>query len=146
MSKEAERVYLINKMKARAGDLDFPIGYCNLPFDIPVNAVYGEFHIVSGPRPIIVGGEGIGRVRVRYVGFVQLAIFVPKEKGTKKAAVASDVFKDIFQFKVGRDAEMSSYKFGVLQDFTPETKAGWECFVVRVPYTRDSVEAVQISA
>ena len=145
MSKEAERVYLTNKMKSRAGELGFSISYPNQPFNIPVNEMYGEFHIMSGPRPIIVGGEGAGRVRVRYVGMVQLTVFVPKEKGTKKAALAQDIFKEIFQFKLGRDAEQSSYKFGVLQDYTPETKAGWECFVARVSFQRDTIESVQIS-
>lgn len=145
MSKEAERVYLTNKMKARANELGFPISYPNQPFNIPVNETYGEFHIMSGPRPIIVGGEGRGKVRVRYVGMVQLTVFVPKEKGTKKAAMAQDVFKEIFQFKLGRDAEHSTYKFGVQQDYTPETKAGWECYVARVSFERDSIEDVQIS-
>lgn len=145
MSKEAERVYLTNKMKARAGELGFPISYPNQPFNIPVNDIYGEFHIMSGPRPIIVGGEGKGKVRVRYVGMVQLTVFVPKEKGTKKAAMAQDVFKEIFQLKLGRDTEHSTYKFGVLQDYTPETKAGWECYVTRVSFERDSIEDVQIS-
>ena len=144
MSKEAQRVYLTNKMKTRQGDLDFPISFPNQPFNIPVNAPYGEFHIISGPKPIIVGGEGTGKVRVRYVGFVQLTVFLPKETGTKKATTSEDVFKAIFQFKQGRDAAGSTYKFGALQDFTPETKAGWECYVVRVPFHRDSVEEVQI--
>jgi len=146
VSKEAQRVYLTNKMKARASQLGFPISYPNQPFNIPVNAMYGEFHILSGPRPVIVGGEGAARVRLRYVGFVQLTVFIPKEKGTKLAALAEDVFKDIFQFKVGRDTTQSSYKFGALQDYTPETKAGWECYVVRVPFTRDTVEIVEIGA
>lgn len=144
MSKEAQRVYLTKKMKAREAELGFPISYPNQPFNIPVNAPYGEFHILSGPRPIIVGGEGAGKVRIRYVGFVQLTIFLPKETGTKKAALAENVFKQIFQLKQGRDTAGSSYKFGVLQDFTPETKAGWECYVVRVPFNRDSIEEVQI--
>lgn len=145
MSKEAERIYLTNKMKARASELGFPISYPNQPFDIPVNSTYGEFHIMSGPNPIIAGGEGKGKVRVRYVGLVQLTVFVPKEKGTKAATTARDVFKEIFQFKLGRDAAQSSYKFGVLRDYSPETKAGWECYVVRVPFERDSIETVQIS-
>jgi hypothetical protein len=145
VSKEAERVYLTNKMKARADELGFPISYPNHQFNIPVNETYGEFHIMSGPKPIIVGGEGSGRVRVRYVGMVQLTVYVPKDKGTKKAALAQDVFKEIFQFKLGRDAEQSSYKFGVLQDYNPETTSGWECYVVRVSFHRDSIETVQIS-
>lgn len=145
MSKEAERVYLTNKMKARADELGFPISYPNHQFNIPVNDIYGEFHIMSGPKPIIVGGEGKGRIRVRYVGMVQLTVYIPKDKGTKKAALAQDVFKEIFQFKLGRDAEQSSYKFGVLQDYNPETKVGWECYVVRVSFQRDSIETVQIS-
>jgi hypothetical protein len=145
VSKEAERVYLTNKMQARDSELGFPISYPNHQFNIPVNAIYGEFHIMSGPKPIIVGGEGKGKVRVRYVGMVQLTVYVPKDKGTKKAALAQDVFREIFQFKLGRDTEQSSYKFGVLQDYTPETTAGWECFVVRVSFQRDSIEIIQIS-
>ncbi len=145
MSKEAERVYLTNKMKAREGDLDFAISYPNHAFDIPQNAPYGEFHIVSGPRPIIMGGEGRGKVRVRRIGFVQLTVMIPKLKGTKIATTAEDVFTAIFQFKLGRDAAGSSYKFGPIQDFTPETEAGWECYVFRVPFHRDTVEIVQIS-
>jgi hypothetical protein len=145
VSKEAERVYLTNKMKARANELGFPISYPNQPFNIPVNATYGEFHIMSGPKPIIVGGEGKGKVRVRYIGMVQLTVFIPKEKGTKPATTAEDVFRDIFQFKLGRDAAYSSYKFGVMQDYSPETKAGWECYVARVTFERDTIEDVQIS-
>lgn len=145
MSKEAERVYLTNKMKVRASELGFPISYPNQPFNIPKNQPYGEFHIMSGPRPIVISGEGPGKVRVRYVGMVQLTVFVPKEKGSKIASVAQDTFRKIFQLKLGRDAEQSSYKFGVLQDYTPDTEAGWECYVCRVPFQRDSIEDVQIS-
>lgn len=144
MSKEAERVFLTKKMQDRVGDFGFPISFPNQPFNIPKNAAYGEFHILSGPRPIIVGGEGRGKVRVRYVGFVQLTVFLPKEKGTKTATVAEDTFKDIFQFKLGRDEAQSTYCFETLQDFSPETKAGWECYVFRVPFHRDSIEDVQI--
>lgn len=145
MSLEAQRVYLTNKMKNSAGDLELPISYPNHAFDIPLNAPYGEFHILAGPLPIVAGGEGKGRVRVRRVGFVQLTVFVPKEAGTKIATEAGDVFEAIFQLKLGRDATGSSYKFGLLQDFTPETKAGWECYVFRVPFKRDVVADVQVS-
>jgi hypothetical protein len=145
VSKEAERVYLTNKMIAGAGDLPFPIAYPNHEFNIPVNAAYGEFFIVGSPRPIIVGGQGTGKVRVRYVGFVQLTVWIPKDSGTKIGTLASDTFKDIFQFKLGRDAAQSSYKFGVLQDFNPDVKAGWECMVYRVPFQRDAIEAIQVS-
>jgi hypothetical protein len=144
MSKEAERVYLTNKMKTGEGNYAFPIAYPNLPFDIPTNAPYAEFHIISSPQGVVVGGEGRGRVRMRYAGLVQLTVWVPKEKGTKTGTVSSDTFKDLFQFKVGRDTAGQTYKFGSIQDYTPETKAGWECFVYRVPFKRDSIEQVQI--
>lgn len=145
MSKEAQRIYLTKKMQDRVGDFAFPISFPNQPFNIPKNDPYGEFHILSGPKPIIVGGQGKGLVRMRYVGFVQLTIFIPKEKGTKVAAIAEGVFKSIFQFKVGRDEAGSTYCFEALQDFSPETKAGWECYVVRVPFHRDTIEEVQVS-
>ena len=146
MSLEAQRVFLTNKFKNRMGEFGFPISLPNQPFNIPKNAVYGEFAIMSGPKPIVVSGEGKGLARVRRVGMVQITVWVPKEKGTKLATVPGDLFASIFQLKVGRDASQSTYKFGVLQDFTPETKAGWECYVYRVPFHRDSVEAVEIGA
>lgn len=146
MSLEAQRVYLTNKMKARVNEFAFPVSFPNQPFNIPKNAPYAEFAITSGPKPLIIGGEGLGKVRVRRVGMVQIAIFVPKEKGTKIATDAGDIFEAIFQLKVGRDTAQSSYKFGVMQDFTPDTKAGWECFVYRVPFSRDTVEVAQIGA
>ena len=145
MSIEAQRVYLTDIIDQRKGDFAFPFSLPNQPFNIPKNAPYGEFHIVAGPKPVVISGEGAGKARVRYVGFVQMTVYVPKEKGTKVATTSGDKFKTIFQFKLGRDSAGSAYKFGVLQEFTPDTEAGWECYVYRVPFTRDSVETVHIS-
>lgn len=145
MSEEAERIYLTKKMKDSAGDLDFPIAYPNHDFDVPKNAPYGEFFIISGPKPIIAGGEGKGKVRVRYVGMVQLTVWVPKDKGTKIGSIAADTFKGIFQFKLGRDESGSVYCFEAFQKATPDSKAGWACFVFRVPFHRDTIEVVQVS-
>lgn len=146
MSLEAQRVFLTKKMEQRVGEFAFPVAMPNQTFNIPKNAPYGEFAIMSGGKPIIVGGEGPGKVRNRYIGMVQIVVFVPKEKGTKAAMVAGDVFKSIFQLKTGRDTAQAAYRFGVMEDFTPETKAGWECFVYRVPFKRDIVEQVEIGA
>lgn len=145
MSKEAQRVYLMSRMVSRVGDFAFPIAMPNQPFNIPVNAPYGEFHIIEGPRSIPIGGEGRGKLRVRYVGFVQLTIWVPDEQGTAIGTIAEDVFKQVWQLRQGRDASGGQYRFGVIQAFTPQTKVGWECFVVRVPFERDSIEDVTIS-
>lgn len=145
MSKEAQRVYLTTRMTNYLSQFGFPIAMPNQPFDIPKNAVYGEFHVIDGPRPIIVGGEGRGRVRVRYVGFVQLTVWIPQDTGTKDGTQAEDKFRDIFQLHQGRDTAGSQYKFGALQAFTPQTKKGYECVVVRVPFERDSVEQVTIT-
>ena len=144
MSKEAQRVYLTNIMNAKIKDFGMPIALPGQPFNIPKNAPYAEFHILAGPRSLIVGGQGRGKVLVRYVGFVQLTIWLPKDKGSKAATTAEDRFKALFQFRRGRDAEESNYRFGVVQDFTPQTKAGWECVVIRVPFQRDSVEIAHI--
>lgn len=144
MSKEAERVFLTNLMKNRIGDFPFPIAMPNANFNIPVNAVYGEFYLVSGPKPIIAAGEGKGKVRTVRVGFVQLTVWVPKDKGTKSATTAQDIFENIYQMKLGRDTAGQVYHFGLIEDYTPTTKAGWECFVFRVPYKRSSVEEVQV--
>lgn len=146
MSLEAQRVFLTRKMEMKIKDFGLPISLPNQPFDIPKNAPYGEFHIMAGPQPVIIGGEGKGKGRVRYVGMVQLTIFVPKEKGTKGAMLAGDLFESIFQLRTGRDAAQSTYKFGVMQPFTPDTKAGWECFVYRVPFKRDAVKVVEVGA
>lgn len=145
MSKEAQRVYLSTRMNNRLGLFGFPISMPNQKFNIPVNAPYGEFHIIEGPRPIPIGGEGRGKVRVRYVGFVQLTVWIPKEEGTSVGTKAEDTFKGIWQFQQGRDEAGSQYRFGAIQAFTPQTKSGWECFVVRVPFERDSIEDVTIS-
>jgi len=127
VSKEAQRQFLTSRMDARLGDFSFPISMPNQPFDIPRNAVYGEFHILSNPKPLVVGGEGRGKVRVRHVGFVQLNVWIPKNKGTKPSTEAEDIFEDIWQFWQGRDLADSSYKFGPIEPFTPQTKKGWEC-------------------
>lgn len=145
MSKEAERIFITGMMKAREGDLGFPIAYPNHDFNVPANATYGEFFIISGPKPIIVGGEGKGKVRVRRVGMVQLTVWVPNKKGTKIGTVAQDVFEDIFQFKLGRDTAGSTYCFDAIQDYTPDVKSGYECFIFRVPFYRDTIEVAQVS-
>lgn len=145
MSKEAQRVYLTQKMTDAEGQFDFPIALPNINFDIPINTPYGEFHIMAGPRPVVIAGEGRGKARVRYVGAVQLTIWIPKHAGTKKGADAEDIFRKLFQFKQGRDSAGSTYKFGAAQDFNPQTKQGWECFVIRVPFQRDAVEQVQLT-
>lgn len=145
MSKEAERKYLVAKFKANMDDFGFPIALPNQPFDIPKNAIYGEFHILSGPKPAIISGEGKGKARVRRIGFVQLNVWIPKDKGTKGGTTAEDTFSDIFQMKVGRDEACSVYCFGAIQSFSGQTKVGYEVASFRVPYHRDSVEDVQVS-
>ena len=144
MSKEAQRVYLTSLMNDRVGDFAFPIALPNQSFNIPTNTPYGEFHVIAGPRPVVIAGHGKGKALVRYVGFVQLTIWLPNDKGMKAGALGEDIFKKIFQFRQGRDEANSTYKFGAQQDFTPQTKAGWECVVVRVPFQRDTVEEVMI--
>lgn len=133
-------------MRSRVGLFAFPIAFENLPFNAPKNAPYGEYHVVAGPKPVIIGGEGRGKVRVRYVGFVQLTIWLPNDKGMQAGSLGEDIFKDIFQFHQGRDEAGSKYKFGALQDYAPQTKAGWECVVIRVPFQRDSIERVTIAS
>lgn len=145
MSKEAQRKYLTSRMNENINKFSFPIALPNQPFDIPVNLPYGEFHIILGPEPVIIGGEGKAKVRVRYVGFVQLNVWIPKEKGIQTASVAEDVFKDLFQFHQSRDDVGGTYKFKAIQSYTPETKQGWECISARVPFERDSIERVTIS-
>jgi hypothetical protein len=129
MSEDAQRQYLVNKMQ-NGWNSFLKTAYPNLAFNIPTEEPYAEFHIASGPKP---------------VGFVQLTVWIPNKKGTKPATLAGDKFKEIFQFKKGRDLACQTYKFGILQPMTPETKAGWECLVYRVPFERDTVERVQIS-
>jgi hypothetical protein len=79
---------------------------------IPVSDPYGEFHIVAGTPPVTMGGEGEGKVRNCYVGFVQLTVWVPANKGIKPATTAGDKFKDMFAQKVGRDLAGQVYRFG----------------------------------
>lgn len=145
MSEEAQRVYLTNKMKAGENQLAFGVAYPNQPFNIPKNSAYGEFHIIAGPKPIIVGGEGKGKARVRHVGMVQLTVWIPEDKGTKIGTTAGDVFEKLFQLKQGRDAAGYTYKFDLIQPYSPQVKTGWTCLVYRVPFTRDSVKPVQIT-
>lgn len=144
MSFEAQRVYLSNKMKMGWNNY-LPCSYPNTTFNIPADAVYCEFHMISGQKPVTISGEGVGKVRNRYVGFVQLTVWIPEKKGTKDATLAGDKFRDIFNLKQGRDSACSLYRFGVIQEFTPTVKAGWECIVYRVPYEKDIVEQIQVS-
>lgn len=145
MSEEAQRVYLTNKMKAGEATLGLPLAYPNQKFNMPKNAPYAEFHIVAGPKPIVIGGEGRGKARVRYVGMVQITVWIPEDAGTQVGTKAGDVMKSLFQFKKGRDTAGSTYKFGLLQSFSPQVKTGWTCMVYRVAFDRDTVERVQIS-
>lgn len=145
MSKETQRRYLTSVMKAAMSNFDFPIAYPNVKFDIPTNQPYGEFHIVNGPEPIIIGGEGPGKVRVRYVGLVQLTVWIPKNQGTKGATQAQDAFCALWQFRQFRDPANSTYRFGAAQEMNPKTKEGWECHACRVPFERDTIENVQIT-
>jgi hypothetical protein len=143
VSVEAQRAYLSGKVGNT--DLGIPVALPNLEFQIPVSDPYGEFHIVGGVPPVAMGGEGEGKVRNAYVGFVQLTVWVPATKGIKPATTAGDKFKDLFAQKVGRDLAGQVYRFGAMQEITPTGKAGWECCVYRVPYRREVVEDIQVS-
>lgn len=143
MSLEAQRVFLSNKFTS-AG-IDLPVLMPNVPSLIPENAPYGEFHIIGGGKPIPIGGEGPGKVRNRYVGMVQLTIWVPEGKGTKPATTAGDKFAAIFGGKLGRDSAQQTYRFQYVQEFTPQVKAGWSCSVYRIAFTRDVVESIQVT-
>ena len=145
MSEESERVFLTQKMVNGQGDFAFTIGYENHPFDIPKNLPYGEFYIVTNPNSIPISGEGTGKVRVRYVGFVQLNVWIPNNSGTKPATLAGDLFKKLFSFKIGRDTSGNTYKFKTLQKLNAPDQNGWTCRIFRVPYERDAIEDVQIS-
>lgn len=151
MSQVSNLAYLTGKFTNAS--IDLPCKLPNLPFAIPKNAPYGEFHIIKGPQPVVIAGEGAKRrggettnkARVRYVGFVQLTVWVPEGKGTKGAAEAGDKFKAIYQFRKGRDSSGDIFRFGALQPFTPQTKTGYDCTVFRVPYEMDTLEEVQVS-
>jgi hypothetical protein len=146
VSVEAQRVYLSNKFTGGGiAAADFPVMMPNIQSNIPENAPYGEFYIVSGGKPVIMGGEGVGKVRVKYVGMVQLTVWIPEGKGTKPGTTIGDKFKGAFAGQVGRDAAQQVYRFGYMQDFTPQVKTGWECLVYRVPFTRETVEDIQVS-
>jgi len=150
VSKETERAYLttimFNEAETNPALVNRPIAYPNQEFNVPKNAPYAEFHIKSGPKPIIVGGEGRGRVRVRYIGFVQLTLWAPKNSGSAILTRGGDIFRDLFQFRQGRDADGSSYRFGAAEEGDVEQKSsGWYCYVVRVPFERDTIEPVQIT-
>lgn len=151
MSLFSNQKYLSGKFTLAGVDL--PVKMPNLPFSVPVNAPYGEFHIIKGPKPVVIAGEGAKKAggettnyaRVRYVGYVQLTIWVPEGKGTKGAAQAGDKFKDIFQFKQGRDDDGDIFRFGAIEPYSPTVKTGYDCTVFRIPYELDTVEAVQVS-
>lgn len=145
MSAEAERKFLVAKVLARKDDFDFPFSVPNQNFNIPKNAPYGEFHIVTAGKSVVKAGHGKGKARVEYVGFVQMNVWMPKDSGTKTGTEAQDIFKEIFQLKVGRDSAQAVYEFKTIESYTPTTKVGWEVASFRVPYTRTIVEAVQVS-
>jgi hypothetical protein len=143
VSVEAQRVYLSGKLAGVS--FGIPIAMPNQEFSIPVADPYGEFHIIAGLPPVAIGGEGEGKVRNRYVGFVQMTVWVPLNKGVKPATMVGDIFKATFAQKVGRDSAGQVYRFGAMQEFTPTGKQGWECAVYRVPFHRDAVEDIQVS-
>lgn len=147
MSVEAQRIFLSNKFTGgmTAGGVTLPVMMPNTPFDIPVNAPYGEFHIITGPVPVTIAGEGIRKVRNRHTGMVQLTVWMPEDSGTKVATLVGDKFSDIFQLTLGRDSAGQVYQFGVLQSFTPDTKTNYSVAVFRVPFTSDEVARVQVS-
>lgn len=146
MSLEAQRKYVTDKFTS-AGIIasDFPVLLPNLQATIPPNAPYGEFHIISGGKPITLGGQGEGKVLNQYVGMVQLTVWVPEGKGTKTATTAGDKFKDAFAGKLGRDSAQQTYEFHYMQDFTPQVNTGWTCQVFRIPFDRRVVEEIQVS-
>lgn len=142
MSFEAQRAYLSRKVAFIA--VDFPIKIPGQPFRKPDNTPYGEFHIMNS-KSFVVGGEGAGKIRNRYAGMVQLDIYVPEAKGTAAATKAMDAVKELFAFKQGRDTAGCTYKFKGAEPIDPSTNAGWTVFTIRVPFTRDEIEKVQIS-
>ncbi|ARK07414.1 hypothetical protein LAV_00014 [Sphingobium phage Lacusarx] len=139
MSKEAERKYL-SRVFTRIG-VDLPVKMPNLAFDIPKNAPYGEFHIM-GTKPFVVGGAGENKIVNRYVGMVQLNIWIPEGKGTKGAAEAGDKFAKMFAHKSGRDTAGSNYVFKGAETINPDVKNAYTVQVVRIPFHRDTIESV----
>lgn len=125
-------------------DFGFAVRIPNQPFKQPENAVYGEFHIMGGTEPIPVGGMGAGKIVERNVRMIQLTVWIPEGKGTAAGAKALDKFNDLFAWKLGRDREGNTYKFRGLQTFNPTVKAGWECMIGRVPFTRDETTLVDV--
>lgn len=142
MSFESETAFIVGRF-SRAGVItdDFTCKLPNLPFNIPQDAAYGEFHIM-GSDPITMGGEGEGKIRTKWVSMIQLTVWVPEGKGTKGSSKAGDRFKAMFARKQGRDLEGELYRFKTIQSFAPSTSAGWAVQVFRIPFTREEVEDI----
>lgn len=144
MSEESERIFLTRT--AKRADFTVPVAFPNQEFDIPKDAPYGEFHILGGD-PLTIGGEGEEKVRTRWVGLIQLTIWVPKDQGTKPQSINGDKLKTCFARKQGWDDDGEFYRFNTLQKFSPtKTPAGWSCKVYRISYTRDEVEDIPAGA
>ena len=142
MSTESQRVFLSGKMTALA--LGIPVKIPNTVFNIPTNAPYAEFNIMT-TKPFTVGGMGEGKIMERYVGMIQLTVWVPEGKGTKASALACDKFAKHFRHTLGRDLEGWTYTFKSAEVLTPDTKQGYSVQIARIPFHRDEITEVQVS-
>jgi hypothetical protein len=141
MSLESQRKFLVAKMKQI--DFQFPIEYPNQPFDRPVGQPYGRFDIMGG-TPIVIGGQGKGKAKVKYVHMIQLTVWCPEGKGVAPAGKGGDAFAKKFQLKQGRDDEGDFYRFDAIQPFGTKVVNGDHVQVYRIAYTRDSMQPIDI--
>ena len=132
MSYEAERVSAEVAFETGWASAT-PIKYQNAPFTDPDGDEFVEFFVLSGPSNIASLG-GVNTMH-RFIGFVQIDIYVPENTGTDRARELADTAATIF-----RDTRIDDMLFrasDITNGATPP--AGYYRLTVTVPYQRDEI-------
>lgn len=142
MSRETERAAIGAHFASVWDPADGPIAWPNKPFDTPANSMFAVFNIVGrGTFRRSVGGSFFKR----HEGTLQVDIYTPQDKGTRRSRIIADILENAYQDLLLVLSDGEAVKFG-----TPSSRVldpnvirasnlddNWARFMFEAPYHRD---------
>lgn len=144
MSRELERQTITAHFDSVWLPTDGPIAWPNQEFLTPNNSGFCVFSLVDMPTFRRSLGTTFSK---RYSGVLQVDIYTPQNKGTKRGKMVSDRLEDIYEMLVLHMSNGQAVEFG-----TPTSRVldpnvirasnlddNWDRYVFEAPYHRDVI-------
>lgn len=142
MSRELERAAIAAHFKSVWDAADGDIAWPNKPFETPIKHRFCVFNIVD--RGVIRRSLGFNFFK-RYLGTLQIDIYVPQDEGTKISRQITDRLENIYEML---ELPLSNGQVIIFETPTARTLAlneqraanledNWDRFLFEAPFHRD---------